>query len=70
MTPICTDCAHALTNDDDSVWEDHTPEGRAAIDAAVEALGWVTLVPHDFGGYFDCYICSQTDLGTGYTPAN
>lgn len=27
MTPICTDCAHALTNDDDSVWEDHTPEG-------------------------------------------
>lgn len=67
MTPICTTCATALTNSDDSVWDDATPAERAAIDASVEALGVVTLVPHDFGGYYDCAICSQTDLGTGYT---
>src|SRR5699024_4780979 len=53
---------------DDSVWEDHTPEERAAIDASVEALGVVTLVPHDFGGYFDCFVCNQTDLNDGTTP--
>ena len=69
MTPICTDCAHALTNDDDSVWEDHTPEGRAALAAAVESLGWVTLVPHEFPGYFECFICSQIDIHDGYTTA-
>ena len=67
MTAICTPCATALTNADDSLWDDHTPEERAAIDASVEAIGMVTLVPHDFGGYYDCVICSQTDLGTGYT---
>ena len=70
MTAICTTCATALTNADDSVWEDHTPEERAAIDASVEALGMVTLVPHDFGGYYDCFVCDQTDLGTGYTTTN
>ena len=67
MTAICTPCATALTNSDDSVWEDHTLEERAAIDASVEALGVVTLVPHEFGGYFDCFVCDQTDIGTGYT---
>ena len=70
MTTICTPCATALTNADNSVWEDHTPEERAAIDASVEALGVVTLVPHDFGGYFDCFVCNQTDLHDGYTTAN
>ena len=70
MTPICTPCATALTNADDSVWEDRTPAERAAIDASVEALGLVTLVPRDHGGYYTCFVCSQTDLGTGYTTAN
>ena len=70
MTAICTPCATALTNSDDSVWDDCTLEERAAIDASVEALGMVTLAPHDFGGYFDCFVCDQTDLGTGYTTTN
>lgn len=66
MIAICTPCATALTNADDSVWDDHTPDERASIDASVEALGMVTLEPHDFPGYYVCFICSQTDLGTGY----
>lgn len=70
MTPICTPCATALTNADDSVWEDYTLEERASIDASVEALGVVTLTPHDFGGYYDCFVCDQTDIGTGYTATN
>lgn len=67
MTTICTTCATAPTNADDSVWDDATPEERADIDASVEALGVVTLEPYDHGGYYTCSICSQTNLGTTYT---
>src|SRR5699024_8795512 len=70
MTTICTPCATALTNADDSVWEDHTPEERASIDASVDALGEVTLVPHNFSEYFGCCECNQTDHHDGYTTAN
>lgn len=69
MTTICTNCATGLTNSDDSVWDDATDDERAAIDAAIEALGLVTLTPVDYGGggYFQCFVCDQIDIGTGYT---
>lgn len=67
MTTICTNCATGLTNSDDSVWEDASATERAAIDAAIETLGHVTLEPTDLGGYFQCYVCDQTDLGAAYT---
>ena len=69
MTSICTTCATGMTNADDSVWDDLTDEDRAAVDASIEALGMVTLEPHDHGGYYDCFVCSQTDIGTGYIVA-
>lgn len=67
MTAICTNCATGMTNADDSVWDDATDDERAAIDASIEALGLVTLAEHDFGGMFDCFVCDQPDIGTGYT---
>ena len=67
---ICTTCATGITNGDESVWEDATDAERAAIDSALEELGLVTLVPHEFPGYFDCFVCDQTDLHDGYTTAN
>lgn len=67
MAAICTNCATGMTNADDSVWDDYTDEERASIDASIEALGLVTLTPVDYAGYFDCFVCDMTDIGTGYT---
>lgn len=67
MAAICINCATGMTNADDSVWDDATEEERAAIDASIEYLGLVTLTETNYGGYFDCFVCDQTDIGTGYT---
>lgn len=67
MTAICTNCATGMTNADDFVWDDATAEERASIDAAIESLGLVTLTEVDYGGYYQCFVCDQTDIGTGYT---
>lgn len=60
---LCDNCAVGIENADDSVWEDLTPDERAAVDATIEAMGLGTISLGIDQGYYRCYVCSQVAIG-------
>lgn len=59
----CTTCAVVVVNGDDSVWEDMTPDERAAADASLESIGMYEDHTIESVGYFDCFVCDQVSIG-------
>ncbi|MAH50133.1 hypothetical protein CMI37_30210 [Candidatus Pacearchaeota archaeon] len=69
MTPMCKR-QNPTGNHDETCRAD---EAMSGIMGMLELLGWLThLETRDFGGYWDCAICSEIQIGTGevYTTEN
>ena len=60
----CDHCAVAIENGDLSGLESfYGIEDMARIEAALEAIGWVTMTETvDRCHYFTCYVCDETCL--------
>ena len=58
---VCTSCAVVVSNGDTSHVSSSTEQ---RIEANLELTGWLSrLGTADLGGYYNCELCTQVDIG-------
>jgi len=65
---LCHECACEVINGDDSARDYYglTDDERASRDAAIEAMGNVSMIGRQPGGCFACFVCDETMYSDSY----